>query len=168
MAVAMETQSTIVNQPPPYVVQITTTKNAPKTVIPQGFTGFFVQLPPTHANSRDVGMSRLYAKLHSYLQAGHDWDGYGGEPATYASWSNAVEFLHVLPIRFDAPIPMLAGDGEISLFWKEADSYIEISFPGDGTFHYIYNAPGQRFASADLALNEAVLHSGFLAHLGLV
>lgn len=168
MAVAMETQSTITDQPVPYVIQVTSTKNAPKTVIHLGLTGLFAQLPPTHVNSREVGMSRLYAKLNGYMHAGYDWDGYGGEPATYASWSNAVEFLHVLPIRFEAPVPMLAGDGEISLFWKDTDRYIEISFPGDGTFHYIYNAPGVRFASADLALNEKVLHTGFLTHLDLV
>lgn len=168
MAVAMETQTTIADQPPSYVMQVSTTRNAPKTVINHGVSGLFVQLPPTHANSREVGMSRLYAKLHAYMHAGYDWDGYGGEPATYASWSNAVEFLHVLPIRFEAPVPMLASDGEISLFWKDAERYIEISFPGDGTFHYIYNAPDARFASADLALNEAVLQHVFVTHLDLV
>lgn len=168
MAVAMETQTTITDQPVPYVRQITSTGSAPRTVIALGLTGYFAQLPPTHADSREVGMSRLYAKLNAYMHAGYDWDGYGGEPATYASWSNALEFLHVLPIRFKPPVPMLAGDGEISLFWKDSERYVEISFPGDGTFHYIYNAPGVRFASADLALNEAVLRSGFLPHLDLV
>ncbi|AZD58369.1 hypothetical protein C4K18_0365 [Pseudomonas chlororaphis subsp. aurantiaca] len=63
-------------------------------------------------------MSRLFATLNMYRNLEANWDGYGGEPATYESMIDALEFLHSLPVRFPAPIPMLAGDGEISLFGK--------------------------------------------------
>lgn len=169
MAAAMEIQTTIIEQPPAFVRRVTSSGSAPQTLLRQGlFAGFSQALPPTHSDSRDIGMSKVYAKLASYLHVGDNWDGYGGEPATYASWVNALEFLHVLPVRFEAPIPMLAGDGEISLFWKDSDRYLEVSFPGDSTFHYIFNAPGEKFASADLPLNETAINASFVAHLDMV
>lgn len=125
-------------------------------------------LPPTHTQSRPHGIHRVLDKLYSYRGLCQDWDGYGGEPATYASFSNAVEFVNRLPIRFNAPVSMLAGDGEISLFWKDNGCYLEVSFPGDNTYHYIFQNGKEQFASADIPLNGSGLDASLTAYLGRI
>jgi hypothetical protein len=122
-------------------------------------------LPPTHEKSRNVNFKRLYSHLISYLSLEPGWDGYDGEPASTQSMVDAFWFLKSLPSRFEAPIPMLAGDGEISLFWESDTHYLEASFPGDGSYHYIYNAPNHRFASEDLSLGADGLNELFLQQL---
>jgi hypothetical protein len=122
-------------------------------------------LPPTHTQSRAHGISRVLDKLYSYRGLCQDWDGYGGEPATYASFSNAVEFVNRLPIRFNAPVSMLAGDGEISLFWKDSGCYLEVSFPGDNTYHFIFQNDYEQYASADIPLDGNGLDAAFIAYL---
>jgi hypothetical protein len=152
---------------PAFASKVTSGSSAPKTY---GFSGYSfdvlkVSLPPTHEKSREVNMGRLYSVLSSYERLGYDWDGYGGEPANHCSMVDAIEFLQLLPLSSEVPIPMLAGDGEISLFWEARDNYLEASFPGDGTFHYIFNSGVERFASLDLSLNETKLGSEFFPYL---
>jgi hypothetical protein len=124
-------------------------------------------LPPTHNQSREYGINRLLDKLYSYRGLCRDWDGYGGEPATYESFTSALAFVERLPIRFNAPIPMLAGDGEISLFWKDHGFYLEISFPGDGTYHYIFQSYEEQFASDDIPFENG-LDASLIAFMGRI
>lgn len=125
-------------------------------------------LPPTHVQSRSHGIHRVLDKICSYRGLCLDWDGYGGEPATFASFSNAVEFVNRLPIRFNPPASMLAGDGEISLFWKDNGCYLEVSFPGDNTYHFIFQNDNEQFASADIPFDNNGLDASFTAYLGRI
>lgn len=122
-------------------------------------------LPPTHEASQTAAVARLFGQLHDYRSLEDDWDGYGGIPATYGSFISAIEFVQSLGKRFSLPKPMLAGDGEISLFWEKNKRYLEISFPGDGTYHYIYKDPDSQFASPDFPLNAKSISSNFNKYL---
>lgn len=166
MAAAMDLQTTLMEAPPAFIRRTISSGSVPPTFGSYTFSvGTAQTLPPTHIYSRELNMSRLFATLNSYRNLEANWDGYGGEPATYESMIDALEFLHSLPVRFPAPIPMLAGDGEISLFWEDNDRYLEASFPGDATYHYIFNAGDEKFASDDLPLNGRSMDDSFLTHI---
>lgn len=167
MSAVMERRTSI-SEPQPVLVSAPR-KSESSTFEPTSFAyGAGRSLPSTHSKSRDFGMYKLIDKLHSYRGLHKDWDGYGGEPATYASWSNAIEFVRALPIRFNAPVPMLAGDGEISLFWREHGHYLEISFPGDNTYHFIFQGDKEQFASADVPFEVNRLDASLIAYLGRI
>ncbi|AZO85930.1 hypothetical protein BOO88_25890 [Stutzerimonas stutzeri] len=63
---------------------------------------------------------------------------------------------------------MLAGDGEISLFWKDNGCYLEVSFPGDNTYHYIFKNDKEQFASPDIPFDGNGLDASLTAHLGRI
>lgn len=110
-------------------------------------------LPSTHLKSWDYAMCNLAERLYMYRGLEEDWDGYGGQAATFGSFTNAMEFVKKITRRFDVPASMLAGDGEISLFWRKNGSYLEVSFPGDNSCHFIYKADGEVYASQDISLD---------------
>ncbi|MDY7567499.1 hypothetical protein QN400_21340 [Pseudomonas sp. RTC3] len=165
MSATTERRTSIAELQPAFVARRSEASTFERT----SFTfGAHRSLPPTHNQSREFGMYRLIDKLHSYRSLYKDWDGYGGEPATYASWSNALEFVSRLAIRFSAPVPMLAGDGEISLFWKKDGRYLEISFPGDNTYHFIFQYSQEQFASDDISLEGNYLDDTLIAYMGRI
>lgn len=122
-------------------------------------------LPPTHFKSWDYAMSSLTERLLTYRGLEDDWDGYGGQAATFGSFTNAIEFASKLIRRFVVPASMLAGDGEISLFWKQNGSYLEVSFPGDNTYHFIYKDSAEIYTSPDISLAAHHLDSKLLSLL---
>lgn len=167
MSAVMERRSTIVELP--LSLFDTPREREPSTFDRTSFTyGANRSLPPTHARSRDFAMYKLTERLHMYRGLNEDWDGYGGIPATFGSFINTIEFVKQLPIRFNLPISMLAGDGEISLFWKQGGHYLEASFPGDNTYHYIYKNGDNKYASPDLRLDTPQLDAKFIEILGRI
>lgn len=122
-------------------------------------------LPQTHGLSRFMGKVRLSRALERYKELEAGWDGYSADAAIPESVIEARLFLSVIPERFDLPVPMLACDGEVSLYWETSTAYLETSFPGDGTFHYIFNAPGQRIASDDIDIGVPSINKEFLGCL---
>lgn len=169
MAAVMDLQTTIPEHPPTYIGRTVPVRKSPPTMgTLWSQTGKASVLPQSHEASKSASLAMLFGKLQSYRSLDEDWDGYGGSPATYKSFISAIEFLSSLSQRFDTPSPMLASDGEISLYWKTEDKYLEISFPGDGTYHYIYVSPTDRYASPDLPLNSNSINKNFATHLQLV
>ncbi|MFU2928702.1 MULTISPECIES: hypothetical protein [Pseudomonadaceae] len=122
-------------------------------------------LAQTHKLSQFAKRSKLLLTLEEYGKLQFGWDGYSGEAATRESITDARLFISVLPERFDLPVPMLACDGEISLYWETASSYLEASLPGDGTFHYIFNNPSKRVASDDIEISVPNINKEFLGCL---
>ncbi|MEQ4308560.1 hypothetical protein ABNM12_11420 [Pseudomonas syringae] len=122
-------------------------------------------LPATHESSKAIKMRGLYQELASYSELKPNWDGYGADPALTASLIDARIFVSSLPPRFELPKPMLASDGEISLYWDLCGAYLETSFPGDGTFHYIFNKGPIRFSSDDHPVTSPSIPVEFLSFL---
>jgi hypothetical protein len=64
--------------------------------------------------------------------------------------------LATLPAEGPLPLSMLAGDGEVSLYWSYPDvACLEVSFPGDATCHFIASRENERYASDDLDVCSA-------------
>lgn len=167
MSTVMERRSSIVEFPSSLVD--TPRESEPTTFDRTSFTyGANRSLPPTHAKSRDFATYKLTERLHMYRGLDEGWDGYNGAPATFGSFTNTIEFVKKLPIRFTLPVSMLAGDGEISLFWKCDGHYLEASFPGDNTYHFIYKSGDSKYASPDLMLDSPQLDAKFIEILGRI
>lgn len=126
------------------------------------------ELPPSHEASRALSASKLESRLNSYLQVGEDWDGYGGSPASKQSLADAKSFLSKLPNQISLPRPMLAGDGEISLYWEHSGMYAEASFPGDGTYHFIFDSQGNSLCFDELDPNEIYIGQNLMEAIGSI
>lgn len=83
----------------------------------------------------------LFRKLISYLSLPHDWDGYDGVPANPRATLDALEFLQAMPHTLPVPAPMLAGSGEVGLYWDRGERYASIEFEGDGTYTFLTDSP---------------------------
>jgi hypothetical protein len=122
-------------------------------------------LPSTLESTKALNLRALYQELGGYSDLKPGWDGYDADAVMSESQVEARVFLSSLPPRLDLPKPMLASDGEISLYWDLRGAYLEASFPGDGTFHYIFNKGSFRFASDDHPVTSPVLNAEFLSFL---
>lgn len=169
--ITMEMPATACEQPRSYLSRSANSTQIPLTLATMLRSAMQVlSLPATHMLAQQESRNQLYARVHYFTRLPQDWDGYDGIPATYESWISAVEFIQLLPNRVDTPFAMLSGDGEISLFWENAKNYLEVSFPGDGTYHYIFTSQDRdiQFASDDLSLNERSINKNFIKHLEMV
>lgn len=91
---------------------------------------------------------RTYKKtlkeLESYKLLESNWDGYDCPKPIIPNIDKAINFLNLLEKnKFQAPTPMIAGDGEVGLYWTTPrdvkDSYyIEISFDTDEGYCFFY------------------------------
>lgn len=108
-------------------------------------------------------MNSLEQVLRSYQELPLGWDGYHGVPALQSSVGNALRWLSTLPANSVLPQPMVAGDGEVSLYWScEQILYLEVSFPGDSTCHFIASGEHERYGSDDLDILSATQNSEFM------
>lgn len=127
--------------------------------------GFFA---PSHEGARVAAVQRLYREIESYLALESGWDGYDADDANKGSIQEARVFIAALPSQYKVPKSTIASDGEISLYWAQEDRYLEASFPGDGTYHYIYSAPGERFGSPDIAVTIPTINPEFVSYLSAI
>lgn len=123
---------------------------------------------PTHEGARLAAVQRLYRGIESYLALEAGWDGYDADDANRSSVQEARVFIAALPSQYPVPKSTISSDGEISLYWAKEDRYLEASFPGDGTYHYIYSAPGERFGSPDIAVTIPTINPEFVSYLSAI
>lgn len=83
---------------------------------------------------RNLKKENLVYSIRSYRAYEDDWDGYGGKAPFNATVEDTITFLRLFPDKFAFPYSGLAGDGQISLFWKQDNIFIELSFNGDGMY----------------------------------
>ena len=79
---------------------------------------------------------KLHAKLFSYPELPHDWDGRGAVPPSPSAVRDAISFLDKRPSDVPLPFPQIASDGEVGLYWRTGEIHIEIGFYGDGELSY--------------------------------
>lgn len=122
----------------------------------------------TREDSKTLAKWALLRELASYADLEPEWDGYSAEPANVDSIAEARVFISSLPTGCPVPRSTLASDGEISLYWDRNGHYLETSFPGDGTYHFIFSAPGVRFGSKDIYVTTPTIDPEFLSYLVLI
>lgn len=125
-------------------------------------------IPSTHEMGKILKSQKLYQDLAAYSKLEPGWDGYNADPVMPGSLIDARVFVSSLPPQYFLPEPMLASDGEISLYWEINGVYLEASFPGDGTYHYIFNAGSVRFASDDVHVSSPLVNREFLSYLASI
>jgi hypothetical protein len=70
----------------------------------------------------------LMKKIESYRYLNENWDGYGGIAPKEEVIGFAMGIIQELQKhKISAPKGMVSGEGEIALFWKRQNEYIEIS-----------------------------------------
>lgn len=79
---------------------------------------------------------KLHAKLLSYLELSHDWDGRGAVPPSRDAVLDTIDFLGKRPPDISLPFPQIASDGEVGLYWRTGEIHVEIGFYGDGELSY--------------------------------
>ena len=67
------------------------------------------------------GVEWLRAELLTYKSLSAGWDGDDSAPADVAHIDAASQLLSLLPAGIPLPKPMLSGDGEVGLYWKNSD-----------------------------------------------
>jgi len=82
---------------------------------------------------------KVIHELDSYLELPDNWDGYNGTQPTEEVVSTVKKFFNFLKEKkLHAPDIMLSGTGEVALFWKHKDDYIEVSFEDKDQLTYFF------------------------------
>lgn len=101
--------------------------------------------------------ARLIGKLTSYLELDDGWDGYSGERPSEVAVTDAIQFIQKLRTGLKSAIPMVSSDGEVGLFWKDQENYIDIGFYGDGLYSlYAKLSNGDELLLDDVDINEEI------------
>ncbi len=129
----------------------------------------FVRRAQVSSATFDWGLHRrmraLLGRVEMFAGLPLNWDGYGGVPATAGSVSGARAFIRRLPPNIALPEAMLAGSGEVSLWWESGEAYVEASFPGDGTYHFFVEGCSQNPTGDDLSVAAAELDGNLVTAL---
>ncbi|MBI6884298.1 hypothetical protein [Pseudomonas putida] len=127
-----------------------------------------ILIPSSLESSKCAAKHQLLRSLESYAALKAGWDGYSADPANAQSIMDARVFISTLPEQYVLPKDMLASDGEVSLYWECGDTYLEVSFPGDNTYHFIFNAPGIREGRDDLPVTCPLINPQFISFLACI
>lgn len=75
----------------------------------------------------------LIDELRQYEQLEKGWDGTEDDIApSRVAIDEAINFVENLPPFVDLPEPMVSSDGQVGLFWHDANIYLDIGFRGQG------------------------------------
>jgi len=100
---------------------------------------------------------KIYEELFSYKELQNNWDGYGGIRPADEIISTTKNFIDILKdSNIINPKIMVSSIGEIGLFWKNNNSYIEIDFDENGYFTYFYNLDNKIYGEDDIALSQNI------------
>jgi hypothetical protein len=106
-------------------------------------------------------------QIKGYLFLEPGWDGYEGIPPSKEVVNDAITMVKALPEGFPLPKPMVAGDGEVGLYWKRGNAFIDIEFSGNGLItYYARAADGREFYGEDIEFSFNEVPSGIIETLG--
>lgn len=92
----------------------------------------------------------LMKKIESYQYLKKNWDGYDGIAPKKEVISFANGIIQVLQkYKISAPKAMVSGQGEIGLFWKGQNDYIEISLEEDFSSSYFVKNDNEVYGEED-------------------
>lgn len=95
-----------------------------------------IQPAPAVNSAHTFRIAGIKNELRRYTNLPNGWDGEGGVAPPKRAVLEAITFLDLLPPNMQLPKPMVEGDGEVALYWKGEDRYLEIGFKGDGSVDY--------------------------------
>jgi hypothetical protein len=99
--------------------------------------------------------SNLYTELFSYRELQDNWDGYKGVKPSDEIISTTERFIDILKCnKILKPKIMVSGNGEIGLFWKNQDKYIEIDFDEAEYLSFFYKMNGTVYGEDDVTINH--------------
>ena len=94
-------------------------------------------------------------ELYGYLQLLPDWDFKGAiipDKGSIEAMSNILKKLELFQIP--SPKPMLASDGEVCLYWKKDNLYIEIGAEDKDHFSYLVDDHAHPFGEDDCKIEN--------------
>ncbi len=98
---------------------------------------------------------KVIHELDSYLELPDNWDGYNGTHPTEEVVATVKKFLNFLNDKqLHTPDIMLAGTGEVALFWKHKDDYIEVSFEDKDQLTYFFTINDKFYGEDDVCFTE--------------
>ena len=107
------------------------------------------------SNEFDKRYVSLYTELSSYRELQENWDGYGGIKPDDEMISTTRKFLNILKENQIAePKIMLTGSGEIGLFWKNKNHYIEVDFDKNKYLSFFYEIDGKLHGEDDILIDD--------------
>ncbi|MBL0686560.1 MAG: hypothetical protein JJV95_03575 [Sulfurospirillum sp.] len=106
-------------------------------------------------SSANVEYSKLHEELATYKELKNNWDGYNGIRPIDEIIETAKSFLNILESKnIIHPNIMVSGEGEIGLFWKKKNHYIEIDFDLENHFSYFYKLDKEIYGEDDISFEE--------------
>ena len=94
-------------------------------------------------------------ELLSYLGLDSNWDYNSAIAPKKTAIETSIKFLKQLEtLNFPLPTPMLSSDGEICLYWKKKNFYIEIGFEEEGHFSYAVDNYDKPFGEDSLPIDN--------------
>ena len=81
---------------------------------------------------------RVRTELASYAELADNWDGQGAKRPPQKTIRDALSFLDRRPDDIPLPDPEQGSEGEVGVYWDDADTgiFAEVTFEGDGTYAY--------------------------------
>ena len=99
--------------------------------------------------------SQVFKELNSYKDLKTNWDGYGGIRPTDNTINSTKKFLEKLKEnKISAPSIMVAGSGEVAIFWESKDSYIEVNFDTQEQFSFFYKIDDNIYGEDDIKVDN--------------
>ncbi len=99
--------------------------------------------------------SEVIKELNSYKDLKTNWDGYGGIRPTDEIINSTKKFLEKLKEnKILTPSIMVAGSGEIAIFWESKDSYIEVNFDTQEQFSFFYKIDDEIYGEDDIKVDN--------------
>lgn len=140
--------STVITQ------NISDTKPLIKTISYQKLSSTILSSSKTYLDEK---FNRVEQELLSYLQLKPDWDYDDGIVPQSYNIDTSIRFLTLLKnFHLPLPKPMLAGDGEVCLYWKKENFYIEVGFEEEGEFSYAVDNHKTPFGEDDCSINDFI------------
>jgi len=100
---------------------------------------------------------KIYTELLSYKKIQSNWDGYGGIRPNDKIIDTTKNFLTILEKnKIINPNIMVSGAGEIGLFWKKQNTYIEVDFDEENLFTFFYDIDNNLYGEEDIVWNENI------------
>lgn len=101
--------------------------------------------------------NELQKELSSYRKLKNNWDGYGGIRPLDDIINTVTIFLDILSYNnIYSPKIMVSGNGEIALFWKKNEHYIEIDFDTNNQLSFFYEMGTDIYGEDDIIINDII------------
>ena len=91
---------------------------------------------PQAESSRSRRISEVRNEILGFELLPIGWDGPNSRPARKDAVNDVLPFLDLLPPDVPVPAPMIEANGEVALYWRTPELYLEIGFLGIGAVEF--------------------------------